>query len=333
MERIMEYRLAKNEEVESIYEIVQDTIRKIYPKYYLSQIVDAFCEYHNQEAIGEDIKDENVYVLLENGKIVGTGTKRENHITRVYVSPNYQRKGYGTFIMRQLEEEIGKKYDKVNIDASLPACKLYYNLGYRTVEHGIWECRGDVLQVYEIMEKKIQQTAANKLRLRPYKPSDANAITSWIKDEISMRKFSSDRYKTFPITAEDMNEKYLDYNGDCIESDNFYPFTAFDESGVVGHLIMRYTDEEKKVLRFGFVIVDDTKRGMGYGKQMLNLAIKYAFDILKASKLTLGVFENNKSAYHCYKAAGFKEVLTKENVYYDILGEKWKCIEMEVDGI
>ena len=50
------------------------------------------------------------------------------------------------------------------------------------------------------------------------------------------------------------------------------------------------TDEEKKTLRFGFVIVNDTKRGMGYGKEMLKLAIKYDFDILKVEKITLGVF-------------------------------------------
>lgn len=52
------------------------------------------------------------------------------------------------------------------------------------------------------------------------------------------------------------------------ETDNFYQMTAFDETGVVGHLIMRFLDGEKKVLRFGFVIVDDTKRGKGYGKEL-----------------------------------------------------------------
>lgn len=44
--------------------------------------------------------------------------------------------------------------------------------------------------------------------------------------------------------------------------------TAFDESGVVGHLILRFTDEEQQTIRFGFVIVDDAKRGKGYGKEM-----------------------------------------------------------------
>ena len=65
--------------------------------------------------------------------------------------------------------------------------------------------------------------------------------------------------------------------------------TAFDENGIVGHLILRFTDEKRKVLRLGFVIVDDTKRGMGYGKEMISLSLKYAFEILKVDKVTIGM--------------------------------------------
>ena len=170
------------------------------------------------------------------------------------------------------------------------------------------------------------------LRLRPYKPCDADTILGWIKDEDAFRKWSTDRYPHYPITADDMNHKYMDCNGDCMEPDNFYPMTAFDETGIVGHLILRFTDEEKKVLRFGFVIVDDSKRGMGYGKQMLRLALRYAFDILKARKVTLGVLENNPGAYYCYKAAGFREVPVDEPEYYQLMGEKIKCLELETEG-
>lgn len=168
------------------------------------------------------------------------------------------------------------------------------------------------------------------LRLRPYKRCDAKYIVSWIKDEVSLRKWSSDRYGAYPITEEDINQKYLDCNGDCAEEDNFYPVTVFDESGVVGHMIMRFTDAEKKVLRFGFVIVDDEKRGCGYGKEMLKLAIRYAFEILRVEKITLGVFENNPAAHGCYKAVGFKDISSDESWYYHGLGEAWKVIEMEL---
>lgn len=167
-----------------------------------------------------------------------------------------------------------------------------------------------------------------KLRLRPYKACDADSIVKWIKDEDALSKWSSDRFGEFPITSEDINNKYIENNGDCIESDNFYPLTAFDESGVVGHLILRYTDEEKKVIRFGFVIVDDSKRGKGYGKQMLTLAMKYAFDIFGAEKITLGVFDNNKPAYYCYKVAGFRE--NGEELFCELFGEQWRIVEMEI---
>lgn len=169
------------------------------------------------------------------------------------------------------------------------------------------------------------------LRLRTYKACDAKTILTWCKDEISFRKWTSDRYESFPITEEEMNRKYIDCNGDCTEPDNFYPMTAFDESGAVGHLIMRFTDEKKTTLRFGFVIVDDSRRGMGYGKEMLRLSLKYAFEILKVEKVTLGVFENNLPAYYCYKSAGFRDVKLDKEIYCELCGEKWKLLELAVE--
>lgn len=166
------------------------------------------------------------------------------------------------------------------------------------------------------------------LRLRQYKPQDAENIVSWIKDEEALRKWSSDRFGDFPITSGDINRKYLECNGDCEEADNFYPLTAFDDNDVVGHLILRYTDSKKKVIRFGFVIVDDAQRGKGYGKQMLLLAVKYAFEIFGAEKITLGVFDNNESAYRCYKAVGFVE--NGEEMYCELFGKQWRIVEMEM---
>lgn len=125
-----------------------------------------------------------------------------------------------------------------------------------------------------------------------------------------------------------MNHKYINRNGDCAEADNFYPMTAVDESGVAGHLILRYTDAEKKVIRFGFVIVDDAKRGMGYGKEMLRLALTFAFEVLCAEKVTLGVFEHNAPAYGCYKAVGFRDVQMEQPEVCEVCGERWRVLEL-----
>ena len=61
---------------------------------------------------------------------------------------------------------------------------------------------------------------------------------------------------------------------------------------------------------------------------MLILAIKYAFDIFGAEKITLGVFDNNEPAYFCYKAAGFTENV--EELFCELFGEQWRIIEMEI---
>ena len=327
----MEFLLAKEQDTEQVYALVQETIRAVYPKYYLKEIVDMFCEFHSRENILKDIDAGNTYILTENSRIIGTGTVKENHITRVYVLPEFQKKGYGTFIMNRLEDRIKEQYEFAEIDASLPACKLYAKLGYLTVDHGIWECENSVIQVYEIMKKQLRRKPEDGMKLRPYKPEDAKTIISWIKDERALRLWSADRFGAYPVTAEDMNYKYIECNGDCPEPDNFYPMTAVCEDGIVGHLILRYTDVTKKILRIGFVIVDDSKRGKGYGKRMIQMAIRYAFELLQAEKVTLGVFENNPSAYYCYKAAGFKEIEEEKTFVFEILGEQWACIEMEVN--
>lgn len=169
------------------------------------------------------------------------------------------------------------------------------------------------------------------LRLRPYKPGDAETIIGWCRDELTFRRWTGDRYDKFPVTEADINGKYIGDNGDCTEPDNFYPMTAFDESGIVGHFILRYTDKQKDVLRIGFVILDDSKRGKGYGKEMIRLALRYAFEIFGAQKVTIGVFDNNPSAYYCYKNAGFREVISENRAKYEICGEMCSVIELEMN--
>ena len=168
------------------------------------------------------------------------------------------------------------------------------------------------------------------LRLRPYKSCDSKIIVNWLTDENVFLKWGGERFGSFPIRADMIDDKYRLHNGDCVEQDNFYPMTAFDDSGAAGHFIMRYIHGDNRILRFGWVIVDDSKRGKGYGSQMLKLGLKYAFEIFGVEKVTIGVFENNLQAYRCYKAVGFNEIIMEEDEVEEVKGEKWKIIELEI---
>ena len=106
--------------------------------------------------------------------------------------------------------------------------------------------------------------------------------------------------------------------------------TCVDNGEVVGHFIIRYLKGNPKLLRFGWVVVDNEKRGKYYGRRMLSEGLKYAFDTLKAEKVTLGVYEHNIRAYKCYLAVGFSSSSEFKDRIENIDGEEIKVVELEI---
>lgn len=151
----MKYILAQKKDLKLVFDIVQKTIKSIYPRYYPQEVVKFFCELHNLENIEKDIDSGSVGLLKDGENFVGTGCHKENHITRVYVLPEFQGEGYGTYIMNCLEKEISEIYKKAYLDASLPASHLYEKRGYVTIEHRKWEVDNGAILVYEVMEKEL----------------------------------------------------------------------------------------------------------------------------------------------------------------------------------
>ena len=155
----MEYVKATEKDLEQISMLVKDTIQEIYPKYYPKEVVDFFCELHCKKNIFEDIKSGLVDILRDDNMIVGTGCYKDNHITRVYVKTECQGKGYGSYIMQCLENQIRLQYDTAYLDASLPASHLYEKRGYQTTKHKKWNVENGRILVYEVMVKSLTKTS------------------------------------------------------------------------------------------------------------------------------------------------------------------------------
>ncbi|MCR5454555.1 MAG: GNAT family N-acetyltransferase [Bacteroidales bacterium] len=145
----------------------------------------------------------------------------------------------------------------------------------------------------------------NNMTLRTFVASDAETILSWCKNKHDFRLWSADRFADYPAKPSELIAQ--------LEKRDKIPMVAMVDNDVVGFLMLRYPTDAKTIIRFGFVIVDDAKRGLGYGKQMLKLAIDYARNKLGATTITLGVFCNNTSAINCYKSLGFET--TGEDCY------------------
>lgn len=159
------------------------------------------------------------------------------------------------------------------------------------------------------------------IKLRPYKDTDASIILSWCQSEEDFYKWTAGVLGNYPITEQAFHFVH-----------SLFPFTAFDEDGIVGFFTLRELHDTNDELRIGFVIINPEKRRKGYGKAMLQLGLTFVFQIYGASRASLGVFENNPSAYYCYKSIGFQDVHPNDVETYHIMQEDWHCLELEIDA-
>jgi len=165
----------------------------------------------------------------------------------------------------------------------------------------------------------------NKLYIRPYRPEDAKKVIGWINDEKQFYQWSAGRLGGYPADDVTLNEYYEKLS----KQEKLYVMVACEGNEPVGQFIMRHPLEDKTEVRMGFIIVDSSKRGLGYGKLMLQSAFKFGFEEIRAEKLTLGVFEENDSAIKCYEKAGLK--LNGKEEMFQLMDEVWKCKDMEIN--
>lgn len=272
----MIYESATKEDLQDVYNVVQHSIKTIYPKYYPAEVVDFFSEYHNREAILKDIENGAVNVLKVDGKIVATGSFAENNITRVYVLPEYQRKGYGTFIIESTEALLAEKYDKVYLEASLPAAVLYEKLGYVTVKHEKYPVENGVVLAYEIMEKKL-----HKASFKTYEYKRATIMKTTIreataKDAEKIASLAVQMWKSH--TVEELAQEFCEY----MDKESNIIFLAISDECTVGFAQcgLRYdyvegTDSSPVGYLEGIFVVEEYRK-RGLAKDMLEACQKWA---------------------------------------------------------
>ncbi len=163
------------------------------------------------------------------------------------------------------------------------------------------------------------------MRLRPYIQSkDFKYIAEWIDDERSHALWCANNFP-YPITAEAFHsflEKTAKEWAAC-------PFAATDDGGDTVGFFRYSVNTESSEGFLASVIVDKKLRGKGYGREMVQLALRYAFDITGAKSVQLNVFAENEGAKRCYESIGFVErCIVKDAFAYK--DEVWSRCNMSI---
>ncbi len=166
------------------------------------------------------------------------------------------------------------------------------------------------------------------MRIRPYIPSkDYAYLSNWIDDERTHAFWSANRFP-YPMTQTAFHD-FLEKNAaDWTDS----AYVATEDSGQPVGFFCYSVNTETNIGFLKFVIIDKTKRGKGYGKEMLNLALQYAFQITGAKAVQLNVFNENTLAKQCYEKVGFVERAVDKDVF-SYQNELWSRCNMIVSKL
>lgn len=164
------------------------------------------------------------------------------------------------------------------------------------------------------------------MKLRKFTENDSEIISSWVLNQEGLYKWSANILNEWPLKSDTLSNNYKQ----GITDKTVFPVVALDDNDKpFGHCFLRFPYEDKTIARIGFVIVDSSVRGKGYGKKLLQLVEEYAIKEFGVKKLSLGVFTNNLPAMGCYLSLGF--VPDGRVADFECPCGKWKVMEMMKD--
>lgn len=161
------------------------------------------------------------------------------------------------------------------------------------------------------------------MRIRPYIPDkDYETLSNWIGDERTHALWCANLLP-YPVTRKSFDDLLKRASMDWTDS----AYTATENNGQPIGFFCYSVNVEDNTGFLKFIIVDSTKRGRGYGKEMLHLALRYAFEITGATVVQLNVFNENIAARQCYERVGFVQRNLDKNAFAH-KDERWSRCNM-----
>ena len=185
----------------------------------------------------------------------------------------------------------------------------------------------------------MQLFEGERVRLTPHDPEkDAEIESKWTHDPEYMRLLSADPVR--PLSPGQIKKKYEEAGKDASrQSTNRFSFavrTRADDR-LIGFVRLERIEWNNGAgwLELGIGAAED--RGHGYGTEVLQLILRYAFDELNLHRLSASTFEYNTGALRFLERAGFavevrrRQALQREGRRWDdlflgILREDWERV-------
>ncbi|MFH0847648.1 MAG: GNAT family N-acetyltransferase [Chloroflexota bacterium] len=141
-------------DLQSVYELVQNTIQVSYYKVYPVEAIEFFKNHHRKENILNDSIAGYTAIAESNGQILGTGTLLGTNVRRVFVNPTHQHKGIGKLIVYELERKAELEgLFTLDLSSSLVSRQFWESVGFVLSKEDFLPVRnGKKLLFYEMVK-------------------------------------------------------------------------------------------------------------------------------------------------------------------------------------
>lgn len=168
------------------------------------------------------------------------------------------------------------------------------------------------------------------VKLEYFNEDDFDQLIEWMNSEHLITNWAGSLFK-YPLTHDSL-KWYIKDTNDLHKSDA-YVYKAIDTGTgkTIGHISLGGISEKNKAGRISRVLVGNTEdRGKGYCTGMIDAILKIGFEKLALHRISLGVYDFNRSAIRCYEKCGFvKEGLTRDVLRYEN-DTYWSLVEMGI---
>ncbi|MEY2846240.1 MAG: hypothetical protein RL076_1786 [Chloroflexota bacterium] len=152
------------------------------------------------------------------------------------------------------------------------------------------------------------------VRLAAPDTSDNAVVRNWSDDADFLRRLQLSYVRPFHL--DEIPQTYL--GGSSGSNHIHFRLRTLTDDRLVGYVVLYDIYWNLQVASVGIAIGDAADRGHGYGRDGMELILRYAFNELNLYRVALTVLARNTAARRMYEAAGFQhEGIMRANDFRD----------------
>ncbi len=144
----MRIRKFKKDDAKEVSHIIRRCLREVVSKDYPKKVIASLCDFFTPSLLIKNLKDRHIFVAVENDKVIGTASLKDDTTFTVFVNPDIHGKGVGSKLMDKVEGLAKKNgYKIIKVPSGFSSVEFYERRGYKKIRIIHSKNHGDTIEM------------------------------------------------------------------------------------------------------------------------------------------------------------------------------------------